>query len=59
MQLEPRNSSFCTLCLSGVDDVRLDHQVVVKKFGRFGGIRHNPADRGGRAHHDLRPRLAP
>ena len=35
MQEEPRNSSFSTpACVRGLDQVRLDHQIVVEELGR-------------------------
>ena len=48
MQLEPRNSSLSTsrLC-AAVDDVRLDHQIVVEEVGRIGVVGEDAADLGG------------
>ena len=47
MQLEPRNSSFSTsISARSLDDVRLDHQIVVEEFGRIGRVGEDAADAG-------------
>ena len=44
---EPRNSSFSTpAALRRVDDVGLDHQVVVEEVGRVGVVGEDAADLG-------------
>jgi hypothetical protein len=48
MQLEPRNNSRLTpKCLSSIDDVDLDPDVVRKKVSGVGGVRHDPSHFGG------------
>ncbi len=47
MQLDPRNSSRCTLVLArGVQDVELDSEVVGEEVDWVGGVRHDAADLG-------------
>jgi hypothetical protein len=52
MQLEPRNISFSTpTAVRRLDDIRLDHQIVVEEVGRIAVIRQDAADLGRRQEH--------